>query len=483
MLGSSRAVGIVAVFGIVFDLLLNGQRPGLGLSLVALAAVATAASVARPSRERDAFLLAAAALGPWPAMHANDALLALDAAAFSALLGLAVTAGERPFLSSSFAAIVWRLLGTGAAALTLPRAFFGALARIPARRLGRALRTLAIVVPIVLAFVVLLASADRVFGELVTPVLPDLSGALGHAALIAAGCALAAILALTAARGAPEWMGDGTTARVLGSTEWISLLATLDLLFATFVGVQIAVLFGGRERVEVTPGLTYAEYARSGFFQLIAVAALTGFVILGAWDLGRRESAREERRFRVLVSVMVALTGVILASALTRLALYEDAFGFTTSRLGAYVAIAYIALGLAILLAAIWSGRRRTLVPLLVVAALATLLATNALNPERFVAARNAERFRARHTIDAVYLARLGPDAVPVAVDLLDELPRRDAAFLRDALCLRGARLLPHGGWRSLNAGRAGALDALRRAGIDPGRCGRGDHFPREPGA
>ena len=49
-------------------------------------------------------------------------------------------------------------------------------------------------------------------------------------------------------------------------------LTLLDALFLAFVIVQLAVLFGGHDRVLRTTGLTYAEYARSGFWQLLAVA-------------------------------------------------------------------------------------------------------------------------------------------------------------------------------------------------------------------
>ena len=38
--------------------------------------------------------------------------------------------------------------------------------------------------------------------------------------------------------------------------------------------VQFRYLFGGAALVQVSETLTYAEYARRGFFELVAVAAL-----------------------------------------------------------------------------------------------------------------------------------------------------------------------------------------------------------------
>ena len=69
--------------------------------------------------------------------------------------------------------------------------------------------------------------------------------------------------------------------------EWAIPLALLDLLFLAFVAVQLTVLFGGHDHVLETSGLTYAEYAREGFWQLIAAAALTLVVVGGAHS--RRE--------------------------------------------------------------------------------------------------------------------------------------------------------------------------------------------------
>ena len=46
-------------------------------------------------------------------------------------------------------------------------------------------------------------------------------------------------------------------------------------LFAAFVALQIAALYGGHDHVLRTAGLTYAEYAHEGFAQLMVAAALT----------------------------------------------------------------------------------------------------------------------------------------------------------------------------------------------------------------
>ena len=61
----------------------------------------------------------------------------------------------------------------------------------------------------------------------------------------------------------------------LGLGEVGTVLVVVDLLFLAFVAVQFRYLFGGAELVRGADGLSYAEYARRGFFELVAVAALS----------------------------------------------------------------------------------------------------------------------------------------------------------------------------------------------------------------
>ena len=79
----------------------------------------------------------------------------------------------------------------------------------------------------------------------------------------------------------------------LGFLEWVIPLSLLNALFAAFVIVQFAVLFGGHDHVLETAGLTYSEYAHEGFWQLVAAAALTLTVVGGALlftnPVGRRQ--------------------------------------------------------------------------------------------------------------------------------------------------------------------------------------------------
>ncbi|MGH2726151.1 MAG: DUF4153 domain-containing protein, partial [Actinomycetota bacterium] len=384
-----------------------------------------------------------------------------------------------PVGSTSITGLVRRGLAILLRALTIPRFLAAPLAQPAERRRSKTiLRAALIATPILALFASLLASGDRVFARMLSSVLPEWSvgSILSHIVLTLAGAALIAILwrASLGDGEIAEPKPEGTRAPLLGFAEWATVLAGIDLLFAAFVSVQLAYLFGGVERVLVTPGLTYAEYARSGFFQLAAAAALTVLVILAAWDAGRRDHAGHERWFRGLVTGMVGLTAIVLVSAVKRLALYEGTFGFTINRFFGYVTIISIGGVLLVLLSAIWTSRRERVVAGFILVSFAALLAVNIINPDRFVADRNVARFEAVGKIDVSYLtSELGDDAVPVLASLLPRLPREDAAALRAALCERARSLGSEPSWRSANLGRSSARSALEAVGITATSCRR----------
>jgi hypothetical protein len=121
---------------------------------------------------------------------------------------------------------------------------------------------------------------------------------------------------------------------------------------------------------------------------------------------------------RVLLGVLCVLTLVMVASALRRLGLYEDAFGATRLRLLVHVALLWLgAVFVLVLLAGVL--RRGTLVPRVLVGLSAlTALGFAAINPDARIAARNVDRYEDTGRLDAGYLRTLSADAAPAIARL-----------------------------------------------------------------
>ena len=146
--------------------------------------------------------------------------------------------------------------------------------------------------------------------------------------------ALIAVAALYTARRAagPVHRGQAEPPQ-LGLLEWAPAIGALILLFAGFVAVQFTVLFGGQRHVLKTAGLSYAEYARSGFWQLVVVTLLTLAVLGGVTRWASRERQVDRTVLRVLLGLLCALSVVIVVSALSRMYTYQKVYSFTGERI------------------------------------------------------------------------------------------------------------------------------------------------------
>jgi hypothetical protein len=262
-----------------------------------------------------------------------------------------------------------------------------------------------------------------------------------------------------------------------GLTEVGTALGVLDLLFLAFVLVQLRYLFAGGEVVRSVTGLSYAEYARQGFFQLVAVAGLSLPVLLFSdWALGRRDPAAL-RRFRVLAAVMLVLLDVMLASALWRMRLYTAEYGLTELRFYTTAFMGWLVLVFGWFAATVLRGRPRRFGPGAVAAALLVLAALNLMNPDALIARSDLLRApSAGRPVDAYYVARLSADAVPTIRRLLPVLGSADRCAVAHALVERWAPELSR-----LERWNISVAALARRTGADRpvvefelGECSRG---------
>jgi hypothetical protein len=216
---------------------------------------------------------------------------------------------------------------------------------------------------------------------------------------------------------------------------------------------------GGAGYVRRTAGLSYAEYARRGFFQLLAVAAITLAVLLALRALVRHR----DRRFVVLSEVAVVLTLAVVAGAVRRLGLYEQAYGLTLLRLwsllfAVWIGAVFVLLGLSL---AGLHRRRAWFVPAAVALGLAGLLVLNGADPEAVIVRRNVERFAGTDRLDVWSLTSLSDDAVPALADALPRLAPADRDLVLSRICA-GERRRSGGPWAA-NASRDAAVEARLR--------------------
>jgi hypothetical protein len=336
------------------------------------------------------------------------------------------------------------------------------------------LRGLFLAAPVLFVFAALFASADPIFARWFSGLgsLEDLGELLFRGASIALVSYFLVGVFAHAAWESGKWRLPGDRFQLIpkgiGFVEAAFVLASVVVLFSVFVLIQVQYLFGGEGRVRDL-GLSYSEYARRGFFELAAVACLSILLYLGFSAFTQVDTAGKKRALLGLYLAMFALVGVILLSALKRLDLYEEAYGFT--RLRTYTHVALLSLLVLLLLLALLELRQRPERALLALFGVGWgfLVGLVVLNVDGFIARRNVEHALKGKPLDVGYLAELSSDATPTLVELFQapqlSSPLREAIGAALACIQHKAKGRSELDWRSFHLSRYRQQEALRKVG------------------
>ena len=477
--------------GVVGDLLLDGPAPGINVALMTAVVLGLGWVVRRRGRAPDpldAWLpIVALTLSLGIALRADPFVGLLDLAGAAAFTGASLAAFSGLAVTRRSISVIVMIAFSVTAKVIVGMVELIGAARPPTRRTPRAVppwigavtRGLFLAVPLVMILAVLFASADPIFRRDMDALLGlqiDLGDVPGRVLVIIGLTWLVAGLLVVAADGLPAVEGASLGAaapsqvasiRILGTTEALVVLVGVDLVVGQFVGLQLAYLFGGLDTLAAA-GMTYSSYARRGFFELVAAAALSGGILVA---LEYTVIARS-RTYLALAGGLVALTLVVLASAALRLQLYQDAYGWTELRLYVAVSIVAMAATLATMAGFLLTDRTRWLGHAMAVLGVVALIGLNVIAPPAFVAERNLERVidpslvppGGHASLDTDYLAVLPDDAIPAIVAALPRLASGDAARMRTQLLARQEELRSNAALSSpfaWNLGRERAKAAL----------------------
>jgi hypothetical protein len=384
-----------------------------------------------------------------PAVRASGPLAVICLLAALVLASYALTGGRG-----------WLDLATAVVAL-VPAALeglgwtaSGATTRVP--RAGRVTLGALVGAGLLLVFGALFRGADPVFADLIDTWLDEFSTVdvirivLGAVVVGWLGIALAHRVRVPTR---PHQVQPAR--RGLAGAEWVIPVALLDGLFAAFVTVQLTVLFGGNAYVLGAGGPDYAVYAKGGFVQLGMVTVLT-LAVVGVLALFvRRQSTMDLGLIRALGGVLCGLTLVIVASALKRLSLYADAYGFTWPRLLGFAGEVWLGLIFLLVLLAGIRLRAGWLPRATAAAAVGVLLALVAVNPEALMARTALQRYDGPYPVDLWFVRSLSVDAL-AGLDRLPAGQRRDCVLDSFAWDLR-----ERDPWYGLNLSREQARALL----------------------
>lgn len=508
---AARILALAAFVGIAAQALLLDSLLGINVPILTGAVLVGAWLLRSPDRPIDPLDRwippSAMAFAMAVALRADPFLLLLDVVTGCALLGSSVAAigGEAVTRRSAarvvelgFTVLGWAGVGILRVTAAFSRRVPGGDPAIATRNLPPwavpVARGLVLAIPVLFVFAALFAAADVAFDRLMSTLftwevdLGELPYRLAIAFLVA--WAVAGLLAVAAGGlrdsddaatatpsppGAPIPQSLGAAAAVdplvrplrLGAIEAATILIAVDVLFGVFVLIQLTYLFGGQSSLEIT-GVPYAQYARSGFFELVWVALLAGGLLTTVHAIAARRTA-------ALVGsglALAGLTGAVLVSALIRLRIYQEAYGWTELRFYVLATIVWLAIGIGITMVLLARDRMGWLVHGLTIAALIVLAGVNVVGPARLIADENVARVLnpalvppdGQTGLDIGYAVELGDDAVPALVRALPAVPAIDRPYLLSMLRERARSLATAEatGWPNWNLGRERAREALK---------------------
>lgn len=201
------------------------------------------------------------------------------------------------------------------------------------------------------------------------------------------------------------------------------VMGGLNILYLIFSIIQFkAILFPNA-------GVEYSKYAREGFFQLIGISLLNLILIIYSINKKHNEDASEVAIVKILNSLMVIFTFIILLSSATKMYFAVDTFGYTVHRMIVLSAILEEFV-LIIPTSLFITNESINLSKCYFVSIFAIYLVMNFANFEYIVSANNVNRYYETGKLDVEYLERYtGTDAIKPLIRVVNEKNNKDVRY------------------------------------------------------
>jgi hypothetical protein len=238
----------------------------------------------------------------------------------------------------------------------------------------------------------------------------------------------------------------------------LTVLLLLDLVYIAFVVVQFKYFFSG----SLEEGYTFAEYARRGFFELLFVTIINLSIATMTIQLSRIVHGLLKKYIRMALTILVFSSGVLLISAFMRLMMYEEAYGFTFTRVLAHSFMIFLLVIFTYTLIKIWLDKL-SLFRFYFIASLIYYVGLNVVNLDQFIVDQNIKRYETTEKIDIAYLNSLSYTGVLALIELYKS--GADIQGLQELLQQQKADLFytKNITWQSYNLTRVKAYEELEK--------------------
>lgn len=285
------------------------------------------------------------------------------------------------------------------------------------------IRSLIIILPIVIVVLLLLSTADQIFGSIFENMFSilenlSLSKILGNLigrsiSVIILFLYLSATIYFLLYHFLDIKIKDKKDKLILDNQAIKLLLIILNIIYIVFDIIQVKSLI----LHQVSMDISYAEYAREGFFQLMFVSLLNLIIIL----LAKSSENKNNSKFIIKMSItMIFLTFIIIISAFIRMYMYESQYGYTILRLLVYITLITEIILLIPTIKYILNSKFN-IVKYYIIILITVYTAINFINVDYIIASRNINRYYEKNEIDLIYLENYHADNIPLLVELYNK--------------------------------------------------------------
>jgi hypothetical protein len=274
---------------------------------------------------------------------------------------------------------------------------------------------IAIALPFLWIILALLSSADQLFGNMTEGIVDFLASSsvieviimtfIGFCICYCIICGATAGIGKNATK--PKKKADATIA--------VTAMSLILIIYVLFCSIQFIYLFSNGLFL-LPEEFTFAEYARRGFFELLAVTILNIALMLLCSAV-----FEDNKALRIILTGITVCTYIMIASATYRMLLYIEAYHLTFLRLFVLLSLFIDAL----VLAGVILAEYRKSFPLFrycaTVVTVSYLLFSFA-RPDYYIASYLVEHEELLNSEDVIYLTRdLSKDAASVVLPILSE--------------------------------------------------------------
>lgn len=206
------------------------------------------------------------------------------------------------------------------------------------------------------------------------------------------------------------------------SAYMISFLSAISVCYLLYLFSQLAYFFSAFRGFLPDGEITYAQYARKGFFEMCVIAMINFAIVFFALLLPKKKMGTVSNGVKGLATFVAVFTLIIIATAISKMVLYIDTYGMTILRLTTSAFMVFLAVVFVSVILRIYIKRINVMKTALITAG-SILLVLGLMNVNAVCAKYNYESYISGklETIDVSSMCNLGDEGIVYLTKLADD--------------------------------------------------------------